>query len=70
MFPHLQTPELSGAVVFEDGQMYNAARLVLAFVKGAVAAGADVCNYAEAVRFLWSGNTVSRRASSRPAHRR
>jgi glycerol-3-phosphate dehydrogenase len=58
MFPHLQTPELSGAVVFEDGQMYNAARLVLAFVKGAQAAGADVCNYAEATRFLWSGNRV------------
>lgn len=58
MFPHLQTPKLSGAVVFEDGQMYNAARLVLAFVKGAQAAGADVCNYAEAMRFLWSGNSV------------
>ena len=26
-------PDLSGAVVFEDGQMYNPARLVLAFVK-------------------------------------
>lgn len=59
MFPHLQTPELSGAVVFEDGQMYSAARLVLAFVKGAVAAGADVFNYVEALRFLWSGNTVT-----------
>lgn len=59
MFPHLQTPQLSGAVVFEDGQMYNAARLVLAFVKGAQAAGADVCNYAEAMRFLWSGNRVT-----------
>lgn len=58
MFPHLQTQGLSGAVVFEDGQMYNAARLVLAFVKGAQAAGADVCNYAEAIRFLWSGNRV------------
>jgi glycerol-3-phosphate dehydrogenase len=58
MFPHLETPRLTGAVVFEDGQMYNAARLVLAFVKGAVAAGADVCNYAEATQFLWSGNRV------------
>lgn len=58
MFPHLQAPDLSGAVVFEDGQMYNAARLVLAFVKGAAAAGADVCNYAEATQFLWSGNKV------------
>lgn len=58
MFPHLQSSDLTGAVVFEDGQMYNAARLVLAFVKGAAAAGADVCNYAEAIRFLWSGNQV------------
>lgn len=58
MFPHLQNADLSGAVVFEDGQMYNAARLVLAFVKGAVAAGADVCNYVEALQFLWSGNAV------------
>lgn len=58
MFPHLETPRLTGAVVFEDGQMYNAARLVLAFVKGAAAAGADVCNYVEATEFLWSGNTV------------
>jgi glycerol-3-phosphate dehydrogenase len=58
MFPHLQAPNLTGAVVFEDGQMYNAARLVLAFVKGAVAAGADVCNYVEATEFMWSGNAV------------
>jgi glycerol-3-phosphate dehydrogenase len=58
MFPHLQAPDLTGAVVFEDGQMYNAARLVLAFVKGAAAAGADVCNYADALQFLWSGNAV------------
>jgi glycerol-3-phosphate dehydrogenase len=58
MFPHLETPRLTGAVVFEDGQMYNASRLVLAFVKGAAAAGADVCNYVEATEFLWSGNSV------------
>ncbi|MBM0108001.1 FAD-dependent oxidoreductase [Steroidobacter sp. S1-65] len=58
MFPHLEAPKLTGAVVFEDGQMYNAARLVLAFVKGAAAAGADVCNYAEVKQFLWSGNNV------------
>lgn len=58
MFPHLETPRLTGAVVFEDGQMYNAARLVLAFVKGAAASGADVCNYVEATQFLWSGNSV------------
>lgn len=58
MFPHLPAPNLTGAVVFEDGQMYNAARLVLAFVKGAVAAGADACNYVDALNFIWSGNAV------------
>jgi glycerol-3-phosphate dehydrogenase len=58
MFPHLETPRLTGAIVFEDGQMYNAARLVLAFVKSAAASGADVCNYVEATEFLWSGNSV------------
>lgn len=58
MFPHLRAPTLTGAVVFEDGQMYNAARLVLAFVKGAADAGADACNYIEALNFIWSGNAV------------
>ncbi len=57
-FPHLRAPDLSGAVVFEDGQMYNPARLVLAFVKGAVAAGATACNYIEAQRFVWDGVAV------------
>jgi glycerol-3-phosphate dehydrogenase len=57
-FPHLAAPDLSGAVVFEDGQMYNPARLVLAFVKGAVAAGATACNYVEAQQFVWDGDAV------------
>ncbi|MDY0066214.1 MAG: FAD-dependent oxidoreductase [Steroidobacteraceae bacterium] len=57
-FPHLQDPALSGAVVFEDGQMYNPARLVLAFVKGAAAAGATVCNYVAGERLLWDGDAV------------
>ena len=57
-FPHLVANDLSGAVVFEDGQMYNPARLVLAFVKGAVAAGASACNYVEAESFRWEGDAV------------
>lgn len=57
-FPHLAAPDLTGAVVFEDGQMYNPARLVLAYVKGAAAAGASVCNYIEAERLLWDGARV------------
>jgi len=59
MFPHLRHPDLSGAVIFEDGQMHNPARLVLAFVKAATAAGATACNYIEARRFLWDGSRVA-----------
>jgi glycerol-3-phosphate dehydrogenase len=58
LFPHLRTPDLSGAVVFEDGQMYNPARLVLAFVSSAIDAGASACNYVEAVKFLWRDSSV------------
>jgi glycerol-3-phosphate dehydrogenase len=58
LFPHLRTPDLSGAVVFEDGQMHNPARLVLAFVSSAVDAGATACNYVEAIKFLWRGSAV------------
>jgi glycerol-3-phosphate dehydrogenase len=57
-FPHLRARDLTGAVVFEDGQMYNPARLVLAFVKSAVAAGAIACNYVEGVEFLWNDKAV------------
>lgn len=53
LFPHLASADLSGAVVFEDGQMHNPARLVLAFVQSAVAAGVTACNYIEAREFLW-----------------
>jgi glycerol-3-phosphate dehydrogenase len=58
LFPHLSAPDLSGAVVFEDGQMYNPARLVLAFVASAVEAGATACNYVEATSLNWRGAAV------------
>jgi glycerol-3-phosphate dehydrogenase len=58
IYPHLDSPELTGAVIFEDGQMYNPARLVLAFVKAAVTRGADVANYVEATGFVWEGPHV------------
>jgi glycerol-3-phosphate dehydrogenase len=59
LFPHLRADDLSGALVFEDGQMHSPARLVLAFVRSAVAAGAAACNYVQALRFLWAGDKVS-----------
>jgi len=58
LFPELDARALTGAAVFEDGQMYNTARLVLAFVKSAVSRGAVAANYTQALSFLWSGNRV------------
>lgn len=57
-FPHLRAPDLTGAVVFQDGQMYNPARLVLAFVASAAERGATVANYVEAIDFVWRGDHV------------
>jgi glycerol-3-phosphate dehydrogenase len=57
-FPLLQRKGLTGAAVFEDGQMHNPARLVLAFVIAAQELGATVANYVEAERFLLQGNRV------------
>jgi len=59
LFPDLEPRQLTGAAIFNDGQMYNAARLVLALVKSAARAGAVVCNYAEATEFLWQGERVT-----------
>jgi glycerol-3-phosphate dehydrogenase len=59
LFPLIDDRDLTGAAVFEDGQMHNPARLVLAFVKSAVAAGAVACNYVEATDFVFTGDKVS-----------
>jgi glycerol-3-phosphate dehydrogenase len=58
LFPEIEDRSLTGAAVFEDGQMYHPARLVLAFVRSAVAKGASAANYTRALRFLWEGQTV------------
>ena len=58
LYPELDDRDLTGAAVFDDGQMYSPPRLVLAFVKSAVKAGATACNYVEAYGFLWQGNRV------------
>lgn len=58
LFPSLDDPSVTGGAVFDDGQMYSPPRLVLAFVKSAVNAGAVACNYVEASDFLWDGCRV------------
>lgn len=58
LFPQIDTPKLTGAAIFEDGQMYHPARLVLAFVQSAVSAGAVACNYVAAVEFIRRGDSI------------
>jgi glycerol-3-phosphate dehydrogenase len=51
-FPTLEPRGLTGAAVFEDGQMYNPPRLVLAFIAAAVELGAVAANHVQAERLL------------------
>ncbi len=46
MFPGVRKDGLTGAAVFYDGQMYNPARMVLAFIQSAMKNGAVALNYA------------------------
>ncbi len=59
LFPLLGRNGLTGAAVFEDGQMYNPPRLVLAFIAAAEELGATVANYIEAERLLRKGSRVT-----------
>jgi glycerol-3-phosphate dehydrogenase len=52
MFPTVPARGLTGAAAFEDGQMHNPPRLVLAFAMSANELGANVANYVEAERLL------------------
>jgi glycerol-3-phosphate dehydrogenase len=58
LFPNIAADSLTGAAVFEDGQMYNPPRLVLGFAAAASALGASVANYVEAERLLVDGTRV------------
>jgi glycerol-3-phosphate dehydrogenase len=58
LFPSIDPRGLTGAALFEDGQMYNPPRLVLGFVSAAAELGASVANYVEAERLLTAGSSV------------
>lgn len=58
-FPDLNPEGLTGAAVFCDGQMHNPPRLVLAFLRSAVEAGAVAANYVEATGFLREGDRIT-----------
>jgi glycerol-3-phosphate dehydrogenase len=58
LFPEIDTRGLTGANVFEDGQMYNPPRLVLGFATAAAKLGASIANYVEVERLLLDGKRV------------
>ena len=59
LFPNLDPNRLTGSVIFNDGQMLNPPRLVLAFVQSAVEAGAVAANYVEATGLIQDGRKVT-----------
>jgi glycerol-3-phosphate dehydrogenase len=58
LFPAITSAGLTGAAIFEDGQMYNPPRLVLAFASAAGELGAAVANYVEAQSLLIEDSRV------------
>jgi glycerol-3-phosphate dehydrogenase len=59
LFATVEPEGLTGAAVFEDGQMFNPPRLVLGFAAAAAELGASVANYVEAERLLVTGTRVT-----------
>lgn len=59
LFPQLNGAGLTGAAIFQDGQMYNPPRLVLAFVAAAEELGATVANYIGAESFLHEAGRIA-----------
>jgi len=57
-FPGIRQDKLTGAAQWYDYQMVEADRLTFAFASAADRAGADVCNYAEALTPIRSGANV------------
>ena len=47
--PDINQSGLTGAAIFHDAQVYNAERLVLAFLRSAYEAGAEIANYTEVI---------------------
>lgn len=58
MFPGTPADGLTGAAVFYDGQMYNPARLVLAFLRSAASRDAVLANYVSADSMMRERNEI------------
>ena len=65
--PWLDPDQLQGAFAYHDTFNLHPERLLLAFVKSAVGAGAQVFTHMEAVGFLHRDHPISRTRSRSPA---
>ncbi len=59
LLPGVAAHGITGGALWHDAQMYNSERLVLAFLRGAVAKGAVVANYVAATGFLGTADQVT-----------
>ena len=57
--PMIAPNGVTGGIIWHDCQMYNADRVVLAFVRSAVDAGATAANYLEVTGWISDGKRVS-----------
>jgi glycerol-3-phosphate dehydrogenase len=60
LVPGLQAEGLTGAGIFHDAQVHDSERLVLAFLRSATKAGAEVANYAEVTTVRHDGHALMR----------
>jgi glycerol-3-phosphate dehydrogenase len=58
LFPNIERRRLTGAAIFEDGQMYSPPRLVLGFVQAAAELGAVVANHVEAEALISKNSRI------------
>lgn len=59
IMPGVETSGLTGAGEWQEGQMHNTERLLLAYLRSAAEAGATVINYAEVVSITHDDSKVS-----------
>jgi glycerol-3-phosphate dehydrogenase len=57
-YPGIEGKNLTGGVVFYDGQIYSPPRLVLSFIRSSVDEGLYAANYLEAIDYIIEGNRV------------
>jgi glycerol-3-phosphate dehydrogenase len=57
--PGLDPDGVTGGVLWHDAQIYNSERLTLAFVRSAVAAGAEAANYTAVTGFTQQGTRIT-----------